>query len=465
MAETWVSPRLERRLLDAARRPAASTPRRLRRLSRLIAALAVALTLVGAGALAAAAVTALGIQQRTVPAIVGMQRIHAWLSDADRSAANAYLAGGSEVTLPELQYQADIAATSRELQIASAHDPGGGDTSRRLQQIAMQVDRYQALIQTANVEDRLGVAIGTVYLQAGTSLMHRPGTGILAQVDALRALYVDDLDRANRTLQIAEWMLPLYAALALALLGLLVFTQVFVRRRFRRRRNPQLIAATLLLVVAAGLSGMGGMQARQSVRAAENQSYSRLLNLWNARALLSDANGDESLWLIAHDQHGRDAADKEFQAETRRLVDRPLTDGLMQDAADGDVKFNGMLADELRAARPGQERSEAVRVLRLFRTFMDVDASVRARAAQGAQVDAITQALGTDQGQLTFAFADVDWYLGLAIQRLQGQFDDGMTYAEQVLGGTAAVELLALAIAALTFWGLRPRLAEFRAGR
>jgi hypothetical protein len=465
MAESALSQRLERRRLKAARRPAATTPRRLRKLFMLIASLAIALTLVGAGALAVAGSTALGIQQRTVPAIVGMQRVHAWLSDADRSAANAYLAGGAEVTLPELQYQADIAATSRELQIASAHDPGGGDTSQRLQRIAMLVDQYVGLVQTANVDDRLGVAVGTVYLQAGTSLMHRGGTGILAEVDALRNLYMDDLDRANLTLRAAQWMLPVYAVLALALAGLLVITQVFVRRRFHRRRSPQLLAATLLLVIAAAASGMGAGQARMSMNTAEDQSYSRLLNLWNARALLYDANGNESLALIARDQPGRAAADQAFQAETRRLVDRPLNDGMMADAARGDVRFNGMLADELRAASPGEERSAAMRVLTLYRKFMDVDAAVRAKAAQGAEVDAITLALGTDQGQLTFAFADVDWYLGLAIQRLQGQFDDGMTYAERVLAGTAAVEALALAIAALTFWGLRPRFEEFRAGR
>jgi len=460
-----LSARLERRQLRAARRPAASTPRRLRTLSRLITALSVALTLVGAGALGAAGVTAFGIQQRTVPAIVGMQRIHAWLSDADRSAANAYLAGGSEVTLPELQYQADIASASRELQNASEHDPGGGDTSQRLQEIAALVDQYEGLVQTANVEDRLGVAVGTVYLQASTSLMHRPGSGILAQVDALRDLYMDDLDRANLTLRVAQWMAPVYAALAVVLAGLLVVTQFFVRRRFHRRRSPQLVAATLLLVVAAAASGMGAMQARQSVKAAEDRSYSRLLNLYDARALLYDANGEESLSLIARDPTSGTAADQAFQAETRRLVDRPLTDAMMQAAANGDVRFGGMLADELRAARAGAERSAAVQILQLYRRFMDIDAAVRARAAQGDEVGAITQALGTDQGQLTFAFADVDWYLGLAIQRLQGQFDDGMTYGEQVLAGTAAVVLLALGIAALTAWGLRPRLEEFRAGR
>jgi len=460
-----LSPRLERRLTDAARWPEANTPRRLRRFARLVAALTLALATVGAGALTAAGITALGIQQRTVPAIVGMERIHAWLSDADRSAANAYLAGGSEVTLPELQYQADIAAASRELQDASEHDPGGGDTSERLQRIAVLVDQYQSLVQTANVEDRLGVSVGTVYLQAGTGLMHRSGSGILAQVDALQGLYADDLDRANLTLWVAQWLLPAYLGLAVVLAGLLVATQVFVRRRFRRRRNPQLLAATLLLLLAASASGMGATQARQSVSAAEDQSYSRLLNLWNARALLYDANGNESLSLIAADQASRAAADEAFQAETRQLVDRPLTDGLVEAAARGDVRFGGLLADELRAAGAGPERDAAVRVLRLYQRFMEIDAGVRAKAAQGAAADAIALALGTDQGQLTFAFADVDWYLGLAIQRLQGQFDDGMTYAELLIGGTALVEVLVLAIVALTNWGLGARFKEFRAGR
>src|SRR5437588_1202244 len=144
---------------DAGERRA-TTPVRLRRLSILVTTLATALTVLAGGALGTAAVTALTIQQRTAPAIVGMQRVHSWLADADRSAANAYLAGGSEVTLPELQYQADIAATSRELQVASEHDPGGGDTSQRLQAIATAVDQYIGLIQTASVDDRLGVPVG-----------------------------------------------------------------------------------------------------------------------------------------------------------------------------------------------------------------------------------------------------------------------------------------------------------------
>ena len=452
--------------LETPRRRTATTPARLRSLSIAIAAAALALSVIGAGALVAADVTVTGIQQRTVPSIVAMQRIHAWLADADRSAANAYLAGGAEVTLPELQYQADIAAASRELQAASEHNPGGADASERLQTISTLVDQYVELVQTASVDDRLGVPAGTVYLQAGTNLMHQPDTGILARVDALRVLYAAGLDRANRTLQGAALLLTLYVLVAVLLLWLLVRTQRFLRRRFHRRRSPRLLVATALLLVVATGSSFGAVQAGRTIHAAEDQRYARLLNLWNARALLYDANLNESLGLILR-ASGVDAEsfDLAFATQTKRLVDRPLTDELVRDAERGRVRFNGLLADELRAATGGEERGAAMKVVLVYRKFLDADAAMRALAAQGRQPEAIVLALGTDQGQLTFAFADVDWYLGVAIERLQEQFDDGAAEAERTLAATAALSALALAIAALTFWAVQPRIDEYRAGR
>ncbi len=232
MADATLKRGAVRRTVEGAHRRATTTPGQLRVLSVVIATVTVVLAVTGLTALGVAEVNVTGIQQRTVPAIVGMQRIHAWLSDADRSAANAYLAGGSEVTLSQQQYEADIAAASRELQKASEHNPGGGDTSQRLQSIAVAVDQYAALIQTASVDDRLKLPVGSVYLHSGSNLMHRDGDGILAQVDALRGFYVADLDHANLTLRITAIVAALYAIVVIVLLGV----SAPCRRRSRSAR-------------------------------------------------------------------------------------------------------------------------------------------------------------------------------------------------------------------------------------
>src|SRR5262245_13104537 len=121
MADAMLKQDSARQRVVGSRRRARTTPGQLRLFSVIIAVMAIVLAVVGVTALVVADVTAIGIQQRLVPAIIGMERINAWLSDADRSAANAYLAGGSEVTLSQQQYEADIVAASGELQKASEH--------------------------------------------------------------------------------------------------------------------------------------------------------------------------------------------------------------------------------------------------------------------------------------------------------------------------------------------------------
>jgi len=482
-------------------------------LSVVIAAVAIALMLIGTGALFTALTTVNGIQQRTVPDVVGMQHVHAWLADADRNAASAYLAGdsgnGSVSQLqfdtesaatnldllgrinpddPQFRYAADIAAASRELQRATDQSGVSNEQTQRLQAIAQSIGYYTSLVTTAGGLESTDVAGGTVYLQAATNLMHGPG-GILAQVDALRELYGADLTGANVLLQVMAGMLLLYAGVALLLLWLLVKTQRFVTAKFRRRRNGRLLAATALLLVVSGGGAVGTYAAAQSIRAGEDQSYSRLFNLWNARSVLYDANTNESLSLIAVGKGSQ--FDQAFQSETAQLVDRPLTSRMVQDARNGQVDFNGLLADELRAADTGSERDAALQALGAYQRFMETDASVRSQADAAIRAEAARQqqaqrnakpATGqtstpaatpspppaanarptvSDQS-LIAAVDELDWYIGASMQVLQQDFDSTMTAAEYTLAITAALEVLAIAIVALTFWGLQPRIDEYR---
>jgi hypothetical protein len=504
-----------RQRVEDARRRAATTPGRLRMLSVAIAAVAIALMLIGTGALVTALVTTTTMQQRTVPDVVGMQHVHAWLSDADRHAASAYLAGDSDASVSQLQfdtesaatnldllgrinpddpqfrYAADIAAASRELQRATDQSGISPETEQRLAAIAQSLGYYTSLVRTAGALEATDTAAGTVYLQAATNLMHGEG-GILAQVDALRDTYNTDLSSANLVLLIMAGMLVLYIGVALALLGLLVHTQRYVRARFRRRRNGRLLAATLLVLVVAAGAAVGTVQAAQGIRASEDQSYARLLTLWNVREVLYDANGNQSMSLIALGKGSQ--FDQAFQAETAQLVDQPLTDQLVDEARNGQVHFHGMLADEMRSASTPPEREAAYHALIAYQKYMQADASVRqqadaavrAQAAAAARAQAARNNPGaakppspaptpapatappaparpsvTDQ-TLVAAVDELDYYLGASMQILQRQFDESMSAARVTLALTASLEVLAVAVVALVFWGLQPRIDEYR---
>src|SRR5205823_13252183 len=176
-----------------------------------------------------------------------------------------------------------------------------------------------------------------------------------------------------------------------------------------------LLAATLLLLFVAVGGGGVAFQGSQAVRAGEMHSYARLLNLWQARTLVYDASANETLTLVARDASAQ--FDQSFRLETSQLVDRPLTDQLVQAAAQGQVQFNGLLADELRGDAPAAEKDSALNILRAYQRFIQADAAVRAAGAPvtGRTAAAAAVAAAAAQDQASSAFADLDWHLGVAI--------------------------------------------------
>jgi len=460
-----------------------TTPGRLRLQSLLVACAALALLTTGSGGVVAVLVTETNVHQRTVREIVGVQRLHAWLAAADRSAANSYLSGGAELTLPQQQYEADVAAASRELEQAAGYQSGADPVGKQLAAISQSFGEYTRLVDTAMVQHRLGNADGMTALRAASDLMHSTSDGILAQVEAVERMCAAELNQANLILTIATGVLAAFLVSAVVALGLLVWTQRFVTRRFRRRRNKRLLAATLAVFVVSGGTGFGVYGAQQSILQSQGV-YARLLNLWHARSLAYDANGDTSLYLIAGAPGGA-TTDTAFQGDTGKLVDRPLTDGLLSAARRGDVRFSGLLAEELQSADSQSERDAALRVIQAYRQFIDIDASVHAQAASGHQTAAVTLTLGSygaplglafksldwgpklgaqrdwSEGELGFAFEEFDWDLAQLTQLLQTQFDATMTAVEQLLTETLLLQAVSVMIAYLTFSGVGPRIAEY----
>src|SRR5207237_5452771 len=100
-----------------------------------------------------------------------------------------------------------------------------------------------------------------------------------------------------------------------------------------------------------------------------------------------------------------------------RRVGRPLTGQLLEDAQRGDVRFGGLLADELKAAGSPSERAATLQVLRSYRQFLTVDSAVRAEAAAGRHAAALSLTLGNYGGELGLAFQSLDWGPRLGAQR------------------------------------------------
>jgi hypothetical protein len=436
-----------------------TTPGRLRTRSILIVIATGLLWLGGSTALASAQAAVDGIGHRGGPAIIDAQKIHEALADADRSAANAFLLGDIENTAPRKRYARDLAVATQRLERAAEHNSAGSEASKNLQIVDSQVAEYAGLVEAARANNRQGFPVGAAYLREASRLMHRPRDGILASVDALADVNSQNMVHQNFALWYSAGLLAAFFVVDMGLFAVLLSTQAFLRRRFRRRRNYRLLAATASLALLTAGMVHQTVDTYRNLQVAEQNAFAHLRNLWQVRSLAVDANGSESFSLIAR---GNGASfDDAFRAETSQLVDQPLSEDLVEEAARGHVRFRGLLADEIvNATFPG-ERDASIRALRAYNRYMNVDTAVRARA--GIDHDgAVRLALGSNPGELEAAFADMDTALGQAIDIDQREFDAAMFYARPSLGLSLAIPLCSLAIVLFALWGVRPRLSEYR---
>jgi hypothetical protein len=438
---------------------APTTPGRLRALTGVVVVGTALLWLLGAGAVVAARQHMDAIGRHTALMMIDAQRTHALLADADRLAADDFLLGGAGSSEQRQEYELDISSASRDLeQMAELNGPNG-PASAQLQQITTLLTQYTGLVEAARANARAGFPVGASYMRQASDVMHRPGDGIMALVDGLDSFDPADPGQDNATRWLPGGLLAAFFATALGLLGVLVYTQVYLRRRFRRRRCHPLLASMGLLLVLAGWMGAQAAVTYSSQAAAEGDALPRLHRLWVMRSAASEANADQSLALISRGS-AAGPYDEAFKSATGRLVDRTLTDNMADAAAGGDVRFRGLVAEDLGESNSPAERADAVRVLRGYQEFIMLDGAIRARIAAGDYDGAVPLVVGTNQ--LGTAFTDLDRALQTQIDTEQARFDAGIANAIPGPALDAGLAVLAAGVAGLFLWGLRPRLAEYR---
>ncbi|HKS45074.1 MAG TPA: hypothetical protein VJT49_08145 [Amycolatopsis sp.] len=367
------------------------------------------------------------------PLAAAAQEIYRSLSDADATAAIAFLITGTEPPELRSRYDQDIARAGAALSRAASDV--SSDAAAKVNVINQQLPVYTGLVETARANNRLGYPVGASYLQEASNLMHAtilPAAGDLYQIDTA----------GLESQQSDAWGFPWFAAVLLVgTLAALIATQVYLTRRTNRLLNVGLVVATgamvlmllwgsVALVVQAILVGNGQDDGSHPVDV-----------LVRARAAAVQARGDETMTLVARGAGG------DYEVDFQKLA----------------PQFTGLLS-EAKGLVTGDAANQLQTAIDNANNWLTTHKDLRAKDDGGWYVDAVKEAVDTSvPNSAATSFANVDTALGNAIN------DGRQSFVDYTDDGAKALTLLAPGVAALAVVaaggvtiGIRDRLREYR---
>ena len=343
--------------------PRGDTPARLRRLRLLVVASGLVLAVLGTTAMALLTLT-LRQSADDVEQLVRVQTIETDLLVADANATNSFLVGGLESPQRRAAYDAALAEVATLVAQAAQAQPAD---AAALSALNAHVLDYAGLVEAARANNRQGLPVGAQYLRQASN-------GLRA--DALPvadALVQADTARADASLTTAwGWVLPV---LALGASVVLVVVQLKVARQFRRRLNPGLVTATIVLVVLTLVSCVALATLAVSVGTARSD-FKDVSDVGTARVQGNLAKSSESLTLIA--RGSGQAYEQSWRASDATVLER-----LSQ------VRDPGVFTEQWRA-------------------YTAVHTKIRALDDGGSWDDAVGLAVGSANGSSNAAFAPFD---------------------------------------------------------
>jgi hypothetical protein len=419
---------------------AGTTPGRL----RLVLVGLVALCLMW-GAVAAWTVSQRGSAASEVvatsePLSLDGQQIYRSLSDADATAATAFLSGGLEPLAVRNRYQADIAQAASRLELATA---AAGHSAARADLVTLSTDLpgYAGEVETARADNRLGLPLGAAYLREASTLMR----GTL--LPAASGVYI----RANAQLAASDGQATGLPSAVIALVAAIIVGYVLYRaQRWLSRRTHRLVNYGLLVASAAGLVSVFWLIAALTVARADLLQARQLGSapveaLARADIAALQAHADESLTLI--DNSGDDSFQADFIAVQKKLGPGPGTLLTTAAAAAG--------------RSPGAGYADAAGTAAT--AWYAAHQKLRSQDDNGMHTQAVQSATGSGPADSGTLFGHLNSALTSAIAKDQAEFESHAAAGRDATGGLeAGVIVLSLMMAAGCAWGITRRLAEYR---
>jgi hypothetical protein len=423
----------------------AATPARLRLLLALLILLSLAWGVLAALTADQHASAAADVVAVSEPLSLDAEQIYTSLSDADATAASAFLAGGLEPAAARQRYQSDITEAAIRIEAASAlvgssaartELPGhlknqtsaaGSAIGDDLATLSGQLPAYTDEVGTARADNRLGLPLGAAYLREASALLR--GTLLPAASD----IYT----RESALLTSASAQATGLPLIVIAVVAGLGFGYVLYRSsRWLSRHTHRMVNYGLLLAALAGLvslvwlagafvAGRGDLLHAQQQGSGPAQAFAR------AEVAALQAHADESLTLI--DNSGDDDYQKDYVKLQRLLGPGPGT----------------LLA----ATGSSQAAAQA-------QAWYQAHKALRAQDDAGNHPGAVASAQSGDAAR---SFARLSATLSEGIETHQAVFDASARDGRDAFTGLALGMIVAsLVMVAGCTWGLNRRLAEYR---
>jgi hypothetical protein len=274
--------------------------------------------------------------------------------------------------------------------------------------------------------------------------------------EQLEKQYSDSRDRgAGSTVVVAF--------LGILTIGALVALQLFLHIRTRRTLNPMLLGTTIvaLLFLLNALATM--VSTGEQLRVLKEDSYNSLLSLRLARALLYGANSDESRYLLdpanaaKHETAFRDKTNQAFGQSDNQAV---LTQAIKNlETKQPDPASRGYFATAIGNITFPAERDALTAMMVNYKEYMAIDQQIRGLVAAKQQQAAVRLCLGGSND----AFDAMKKAMDTVKDVNEKVAKDVEQRATDQLANFEVKAAIALGVmATLVFFGLQPRLREYR---
>ena len=392
------------------------------------------------------------------------------MMDTDLAEDLLYTPGQQEALDVEQDFEKWRTLVSKQLVIAAKNITYGKTEQVPIENIQVALGQY--LMQVQNVRDLHKAQEDAEALPAYRKSLETVKTLLLPAADALNKANADVLETIYAEEKSATNLSRGFVLLTgLILIAVLMYTQIFLSVRFRRRINLPMLITTICVALFLQKLGTALGDNSRFLKVAKEDSYNSIFSLLNARADAYAANAAQSRWLL--DSNRAEIYEKEF-ADKAGLVARfdrghdfketlaRARNQLANNEALNLPGLSGSMADELANARFPGEAQAAMQALESFGDFCDLESKMRDMKSSAERRYAMLLYLGYRPSQSKYAFSKFDDALERTLQINQDQLQHSVDEALHNLDGlSVGAQLIALLAVISTCLGLLPRIEEY----